>query len=219
MTLAPPPGTGVDLSTPRPGMALSASPHVVLGGRPNMLSLRIRHRMGASRMHRFRCIVFDVMAFDLIVLGRQLAKIGETVMRGGAASPVPTSVGLVLTDVLAHPGSSIRDITARTAMPQSHVSETVAQLVQQGLVESSPDPADKRRTIVRAARSHTRNVARAGMVSVDAAIVEALGDISPEAAHTVVELLEDLASRMRPTKPGPILDQLNQARGTSESND
>jgi DNA-binding MarR family transcriptional regulator len=152
------------------------------------------------------------MAFDLIVLGRQLAKLGESVMRGGAASPRPTSVGLVLTDVLAHQGSSISEITTRTAMPQSHVSETVAHLVEQGLVESSPDPADKRRTIVRVRESHPRQVMAAAMVSVDAALVDALGDISPGAARELIATLDGLAARLRPTKPGPILDQLNRAR-------
>jgi DNA-binding MarR family transcriptional regulator len=154
-----------------------------------------------------------VIAFDLIVLGRQLSKIGESVMRGsGTKPPMPTSAGLVLRDVLAHPDSSISDITARTAMPQSHVSETVAQLVEQGLVESARDPADKRRTIVRVAASHPRHVARAAMVSVDAALIDALDSMSPDAAGDVIATLEDLAARLRPTKPGPILDQLNRAR-------
>jgi DNA-binding MarR family transcriptional regulator len=34
-------------------------------------------------------------------------------------------------------------------MPQSHVSETVARLRKQGTVGSFPDPADRRRTLVR----------------------------------------------------------------------
>lgn len=152
------------------------------------------------------------MAFDLIVLGRQLTKIGESVMRGGAASAMPTGSGLVLSDVLAHPGSSITEITTRTAMPQSYVSESVARLVEKGLVVSSPDPADKRRTIVRASESHPHNVARAGMVPVDAALLAALGDPSPSDARDLLATLEALASRLRPTTPGPILDQLNRAR-------
>jgi DNA-binding MarR family transcriptional regulator len=152
------------------------------------------------------------MAFDLIVLGRQLAKIGESVMREGVAPPTPTSVGLVLADVLAHPGSSISDITARTAMPQSHVSETVARLVEQGLVESAPDVADKRRTIVCAVKSHPRNVARAAMVPADDALIDAFGDVSPHTARELITAIENLASHLRPATPGPILDQLNHAR-------
>ena len=76
------------------------------------------------------------MAFDLIVLGRQLTRIGETVMRGQAPPSQPTLAGMVLADVFAHPQSSISEITARVGMPQSHVSETVARMREQGTVET-----------------------------------------------------------------------------------
>lgn len=157
-----------------------------------------------------------MLALDLVVLGRQLAKIGESVMRGSSRSPMPTGATLVLADVLAHPGSSINDITGRTVMPQSHVSEMVAQLVKQGRVESSPDPSDRRRTIVRASRSHLQDVAQAASVPVDAALLGALGDISHETAKEMIAVLEDLAGRLRPQQPGPIVDQLNQARAGLE---
>ena len=163
-------------------------------------------------MHRIRCILSDVMAFDLIVLGRQLARIGETVMRGQAPPAQPTIAGMVLADVFAHPGSSISDITARTGMPQSHVSETVARLREQGTVESFPDPADRRRTLVRVSAQHPKNVMRAALVPVDAELTAALGDISPGEAADIVKTLEALAARLRPGKPGPILGQLNGAR-------
>ena len=152
------------------------------------------------------------MAFDLIVLGRQLARIGESVMRGQAPPAQPTSAGMVLADVFAHPGSSISEITARTGMPQSHVSETVARLREQGSVESFPDPDDRRRTLVRVSARHPRNVMRAAMVPADAALVAALGDLSPDEAAGIIKTLEVLAARLRPSKPGPILDQLNRAR-------
>src|SRR5580693_7809367 len=135
--------------------------------------------------HRGRCIVSDMNALDLIVLGRQLTKIGEEVLRGSGdpagqdagehgerpvqasgrprqasgrpgqapghprqAPFLPTGPSLVLRDVFAHPGSSITDITARTGLPQSYVSESVARLRSQGILETSADPADRRRTLV-----------------------------------------------------------------------
>jgi DNA-binding MarR family transcriptional regulator len=153
-----------------------------------------------------------VNAFDLIVLGRQLSRIGEAVMRGQAPPAQPTSVGLVLADVFAHPGSAISEITARTGMPQSNVSEAVARLREQGTVDSFPDPADRRRTLVRVSDQHPRNVMRAGMVTADAALADALGDLSPDEAAVIINTLETLADRLRPDKPGPILDQLNRAR-------
>src|SRR5580692_11081147 len=105
-----------------------------------------------------RCIVSDVDALDLIMLGRQLTKIGEDVMRGSTAQTaktqtakarpatppgaepadapfMPTGPSLVLRDVFANPGSSITDITARTGLPQSYVSESVARLRGQAIVQ------------------------------------------------------------------------------------
>jgi DNA-binding MarR family transcriptional regulator len=162
-------------------------------------------------MHLIRCILSDVMAFDLIVLGRQLARIGETVMRGQAPAQ-PTVAGLVLADVFAHPGTSISEITARTGMPQSYVSETVARLREQGTAESFPDPADRRRTLVRVSAQHPGNVMRAALVRADDALTTALGDISPGEAADIIKTLEALAARLRPGQPGPVLDQLNRAR-------
>ena len=73
-------------------------------------------------------------ALDLIMLGRQLARIGEEVLRGAQAQTMPTGPSLVLRDVFAHPDSSITDITGRTGLPQSYVSESVARLRDLGIV-------------------------------------------------------------------------------------
>ena len=91
--------------------------------------------------HRRRCIVSDMNALDLIVLGRQLTKIGEEVLRGSGDAAgqdagghgerparasgrprqtpfLPTGPSLVLRDVFADPGSFITDTTPRTWLPQ-----------------------------------------------------------------------------------------------------
>ena len=93
-------------------------------------------------------------ALDLIMLGRQLTKIGEEVLRGSKAQAMPTGPSLVLRDVFAHPDSSITEVTARTGLPQSYVSDSVARLRDQGIVETSADPADGRRTLVRVTAQH-----------------------------------------------------------------
>ena len=200
--------------------------------------------------HRRRCIVSDMNALDLIVLGRQLTKIGEEVLRGSGdpagqdagghgerpaqasgrpqqasgrpgqasgrtrqASFLPTGPSLVLRDVFAHPGSSITDITARTGLPQSYVSESVARLRSQGILETSADPADGRRTLVRVSAGHPRTVAAKGSAPVDGALAAALGE--PDGGPAVAEIvatLNALAERLRPESPGPIQRQLDQAR-------
>lgn len=197
-------------------------------------------------------------ALDLIMLGRQLTKIGEDVLRGsggrgsggagtgeagtgeadageadagragtggagtggeggrgeGARAPVmPAGPSLVLRDVFAHPGSSISDITGRTGLPQSYVSESVARLRGQGILETSTDPADGRRTLVRVSAEHPRTVALKGSASVDRALAAALGEADGGSSVTeIIGTLTALAERLRPESPGPIRRQLEQAR-------
>jgi DNA-binding MarR family transcriptional regulator len=157
--------------------------------------------------------VGDVNALDLIMLGRQLSRIGEEALRGSPTPGMPTGPSLVLRDVFAHPDSSISDITARTGLPQSYVSESVARLRDQGIVETSADPSDGRRTLVRVAPDHPRTVAAKGSVSVDAALAEAFGEPADGSAIAqIIGTLSDIAARLRPADPGPILRQLDQVR-------
>jgi Winged helix DNA-binding domain len=208
-------------------------------------------------------------ALDLIMLGRQLTKIGEDVLRGsggrgsggrgsggqgtggadaggrgagtagagtagaggegaggagaggegaggaGARGAAVMAAGpsLVLRDVFAHPGSSISDITGRTGLPQSYVSESVARLRGQGILETSADPADGRRTLVRVSAEHPRTVALKGSASVDGALAAALGETDGGPGVTeIIGMLAALAERLRPESPGPIRRQLEQAR-------
>jgi DNA-binding MarR family transcriptional regulator len=151
-------------------------------------------------------------ALDLIVLGRRLAKIGETAMRGSPAPARPTGTSLVARDVLAHPGSSVTEIAARTGLPQSYVSESVDRLRKQGFAETVVDPSDRRRTLVRVSAKQSRAVARMAAVSADAALAEALGERDPRRATEIIEQLSAIADRIRPTEPGPILRELRRAQ-------
>jgi DNA-binding MarR family transcriptional regulator len=148
-----------------------------------------------------------VDALDLIVFGRRLVKIGEEALRGASAETSPGGRSLVLRDVFANPDSSISDITARTGLPQSYVSESVAALRDQGLIEVVTDPADRRRTLTRISDAHGRSVAAKGKVSVNTALIDALGD--PDAVVT----LEAFAKQLISPRPGPILKQI---RDTAE---
>jgi hypothetical protein len=151
-------------------------------------------------------------ALDLIVLGRQLAKIGEEAMRGSTKPSMATGPSLVLRDVFAHRDASINEIAERTGLPQSYVSESVARLREQALVQTGTDPADKRRTLVRISDAHPRTVAGKGAVEVDAALAEALGYGDVNAARPALDTLTMLSERLRPAQPGPILEQLRRAR-------
>jgi DNA-binding MarR family transcriptional regulator len=148
----------------------------------------------------------------MIMLGRQLTRIGEEAARGSRAFALPTGPTLVLRDVLAHPGSSIGEVTARTGLPQSYTSESVARLREQGILETMPDPADGRKTLVRLSSQHMRVVAKKGAVSVDAALAAALGEQNPAELKSILSSLTDLSERLRPREPGPFSQQLKTAR-------
>lgn len=164
-------------------------------------------------------------AFDLIMLGRQLTRIGERAMRGGpdmhgqrsaagqgTAQDLPPGSLLVMRDVFAHPGSSISDITARTGLPQSYVSDSVSKLREHGMAETSSDPADGRRTLVSITAHHLRQVASHSLRDADAVLLDELGDTDGDFARQVIEVLSELAARLRPPTSGSAVGQIRAAR-------
>jgi len=110
----------------------------------------------------------SVNALDLYLLGRSLMKLGEEAMRGDNAPAVPTGIRLILIDLVEHPGSSIGEITARTGLPQSHVSQSVARLRARGAVATASDPHDGRKTLVRLSADLPARAARLGSAPVEA---------------------------------------------------
>ena len=86
-----------------------------------------------------------VDAAGLFLLSRRLMQIAESVLPQHKAA---TSLRFVALDVGYHPNSSISEITERTGLPQSLVSMSVAKLRDLGVVQTEPDPADRRRTLV-----------------------------------------------------------------------
>ena len=144
-------------------------------------------------------------AGELIMLGRQLTRIGTEAMRGQGGPQAPTTgQGMVAADVFAHPATSVGEIADRTGLRQGYVSETVARLRGRGVVETSTDPADGRRTLVRLAPGHPAAVARAAAAGVTQALARALGDPDPGTLAQITATLTALARRLRPADPGPV---------------
>ena len=150
-------------------------------------------------------------ALDLIVLGRQLTKIGEHAIRGRTPTQTPTGRALVMRDVFAHPDSSVSDVTARTGLRQSYVSESIAALREDGILETSPDPKDRRLTRASIRSAHRRRVAKQASTPIDAALAEVAG---PAQARQALALLQRLAELFQADQPGPIIATIraNQAR-------
>jgi DNA-binding MarR family transcriptional regulator len=151
-----------------------------------------------------RCIVNDMDAIELIDLGRRLTKIGEEAMRGKRGPGMPAGRALVLRDVFANPGCSVNDIVARIGLPQGYVSECIAKLREDEMVETTTDPSDRRRTLVNFGRRHAARVLAAGAAPVDDTLASALGEEDREALAEVLNVLSSLARRLRPRAERPV---------------
>jgi DNA-binding MarR family transcriptional regulator len=147
-------------------------------------------------MHLFEMYLCRVDALDLYLLGRRLARIGETALQAPGTDRVPPAAALVLGDVLVHPGSSITEITERTGFPQSYVSKSVGRLREAGLAEAVPDPADGRRTLVRPTPAVAARIADRAGRSIGPALADALGPADASATAEVTAALQVLVDHL-----------------------
>jgi DNA-binding MarR family transcriptional regulator len=124
-------------------------------------------------------------------LGRrliELARAGTSDDSDRVLTPVEVAI---VDDVIRNPGASVTDIGQRTGFVQSHVSASVARLRERGIVETAPDPADRRRTTVRIARPAMRAIVHRSRRPVDGVVKAAVPDT--DTARRVIELLDELA--------------------------
>ncbi|MFF7775881.1 MarR family winged helix-turn-helix transcriptional regulator [Streptomyces tanashiensis] len=150
--------------------------------------------------------VDGVNGAELFLLGRVLMKIGEEALPEppGGEGRYAGSARLVLIvagDIAAHPGSAVGEIAARTGLPQSQVSTAVARLKEAGSVQAVPDPADRRRVLVRPAPEASGRVAEVRATRIESALAAALGSDDPERLGEVTQALEVLARTLMPASP------------------
>ena len=143
-----------------------------------------------------------VDAGELHRLGRRLLALSRTVSgQAGDLSLVPGQEA-VLEDLLRHPDSTVSEIRDRTGFAQSHVSASVAQLRDHGLVQAAADPSDGRRTRLRTTEATTHAIVNRAGRTIDDTIATTVG---PNQAGRVLELLDELARTLQPrgTTPTP----------------
>ncbi|WP_406285383.1 MarR family transcriptional regulator [Embleya sp. NBC_00896] len=141
---------------------------------------------------------------ELFLLGRTLMKIGEEAMpepAGGADRYAGStrSILIVLGDLSAHPDSAIGEIAKRTGLPQSQVSTAVARLKEAGSIETTPDPTDRRRMLVRRSPEPSSRVTEVRATTIDDALVRIVDPTDGEAIAEVKEALATLARHLPPT--------------------
>jgi DNA-binding MarR family transcriptional regulator len=145
---------------------------------------------------------------ELYLLGRKLMKLGEEALPPSGLDDMGASVRSVLTDVFSHPGSSVSEIKDRTGFPQSHVSSSVARLRDLGVLVTAPDPADRRRTLVRPAEGMVQKAVRRAATSVDSTLAGAMAPGAEDRLPEVLAALDLLGELIMPqvhemTQPAP----------------
>ncbi|MDG6107980.1 MarR family transcriptional regulator [Dactylosporangium aurantiacum] len=132
---------------------------------------------------------------ELILLGRTLMKLGEQALPATPAGGERTVV-IVMSDVYEHPGTTVGEIADRTGLPQSAVSGAVARLREAGSVLADPDPADRRRQLLRRNPSPTARQREVAAVDIGPAVATALGE--PSRLPEVLAALEVLGRHLTP---------------------
>jgi DNA-binding MarR family transcriptional regulator len=85
-------------------------------------------------------------AASLHFLGRKLVMLAERAITAPEGMPpYPTAELLVLRAVVERPGITVTDLVAQLAIAQSRISQVVATLERDGLVERFTDEGDRRR--------------------------------------------------------------------------
>ena len=150
----------------------------------------------------------DVNGVELFLLGRALMKIGEEALPeppggGGRYAGSARLVLIVASDIAAHPDTAIGEIAARTGLPQSQVSTAIARLKEAGSVQTTPDPDDRRRVLVRQATEVSRRVAQVRAAGIEDALSAALGSDDPQRLRELSEALDVLARNLMPQSEVP----------------
>ncbi|SPL97344.1 unnamed protein product [[Actinomadura] parvosata subsp. kistnae] len=143
----------------------------------------------------------SVNGLELLLLGHRLIRLGEDALPPSHFRQLSRGARTVVVDVFSHPGSSIKEITERTGLPQSLVSATVAKLRDAGIMATEPDPADRRRTLVAPAPGVAERGQRlAGETTVDGVLARAMG-MEADEVKDIVTQLDTLARRLAPLDP------------------
>jgi DNA-binding MarR family transcriptional regulator len=128
-------------------------------------------------------------------LGRRLIELSRAATSDSGDQALTPAEAAIVEDVMKNPGASVTDISQRTGFVQSHISASVARLRERKIVETAPDPADGRRTMVRVTRAAMRAIIRRAQRPIDDTIKTAVADA--HTARRVTALLGELAELLQ----------------------
>ncbi len=143
-------------------------------------------RMRASTLHQ---------------LGRRLSGLAGDLTHANADSSATPGELAILDDLLLHGRSAVRDITDRTGFAQSHVSASLAKLVERGQVKWEKNPKDARSRWADLTTKERGTLEEAAATRVEDALAEQLGRSD---AEKLVQLLSRAAKLLDVKKPSAL---------------
>lgn len=138
-------------------------------------------------------------ASELHRLARGLRAVAMRATANAGDSPIAPHELVIVEDIHGHPGTTIRDIVARTGIAQSMVSQAVAHLRDLHAVTTTRDPADGRRVLVTVSAHLTRGeFQQRGSRGIDDALRAELPHLDDGELARLQELLSEAAAMLRP---------------------
>ena len=140
-------------------------------------------------------------AATLHQLGRRLSGIAGALTHADAANASTHGERAILDDLLENPRSTVRTITDRTGFAQSHVSASLARLVERGQVRWEKNPKDARSRWADLTPAERRRLEAGAALRVEDALAEQLGR---KDAEQLVKLLAKAAKILEVKKPSTL---------------
>ena len=139
---------------------------------------------------------------ELYLLGRRLMRIGgDALPADSGVRRISPSARLVLTDAFEHLGASVDEVAERTGLPPDFVFTVLSRLADEGFVETTPDPADPRRILIRGGR--------------DAAVLRQSVRLGLSPTETAKICTSALQNNLTDSRQCEILMQLMQAKAAN----
>ncbi len=140
-------------------------------------------------------------AATLHQLGRRLSGLAGDLTHAHADAATTPGEFAILDDLLLNGRSAVRDITDRTGFAQSHVSASLAKLVERGQVKWEKNPKDARSRWADLTQKERAQLEEAAATRVEDALAEQLGRSD---AEKLVKLLARAAKLLDIKKPSGL---------------
>lgn len=132
-------------------------------------------------------------AGQLHALARLLREIATLATADPGEAPVPGGVLAIVEDIAHHEGTSVGEIASRTGLAQSLVSTTVGAMRDRGILETTSDPNDRRRALIRVEPRARGELFHSRAVRPIDSAIRYVRPSAPEAEiERVIELLDEL---------------------------